>query len=85
MKTFTDADVVSGELPYIYCDLADLVDSPLWWQKQGSQQTATGYGHKLAMREKISFNGKSYRLYCTCFSNAGSAWFVAKGRKIWVD
>lgn len=63
----------------------DLIDAPLWWHKQGLQQTASGYGRKLTQRYKISFNGKEYRLYTTIFSNAGSTWFKVKGRTIYVD
>ena len=64
---------------------SDLVYTPLDWQKQGLQQTASGYGRKLTMPHKVSFNGKLYRLYCTIFSNAGSVWFTAKGNKIFVS
>lgn len=63
----------------------DLVDSPLWWQKKGLQQTATGYGSKLTSRFKIVFQRKLRRLYHTCYSNAGSVWFVVKGVKIFVN
>lgn len=81
MKNFTDSDVVNGR---IYCDSSDLVDAPLDWQKRGLQQTASGYGKKLTMRQKISFNGKLYRLYSTCFSNAASVWFTVGKRTIYV-
>jgi hypothetical protein len=41
-------------------------------------QTATGYGRKLTTRYKVEFEGKKRRIYCTCFSNSGSLWFMAK-------
>lgn len=89
MKLFTDKDVRGhGAIPdagRIDSDSADLVYSPLDWQSAGLQQTASGYGRKLTSRYKINFNGKLYRLYTTIFSNAGSTWFVAKGRKIFVN
>ena len=61
-----------------HCDMLD-------WQKQGLSQTASGYGAKLTTYYKINFEGKLYRLYNTCFSNAGSTWFKTKGKKIFVD
>lgn len=62
----------------------DLVSHPLAWQKLGLQQTATGYGSKLVTEWMISYCGKLYRVYATCYSNAASHWFVAKGRKIFI-
>lgn len=86
-KNFTAADIHNPEssTPRIYADRNELIDAPLDWQKMGLQQTRSGYGRKLTMREKILFEGKQYRLYCTQFSNAGSVWFVAKGKKIFVN
>lgn len=92
MKHFTDSDLrpFASDSPLKDCfsintnGREDLLDDPLDWQKRGLQQTASGYGRKLVMREKISFNGKFYRLYCTCFSNSGSVWFKAKGKTIYV-
>ena len=73
-KQFTTNDVNHGA---ICADRTELIDAPLWWQKQGLSQTRSGYGSKLTMRYKINFNGKLYRLYCTCYSNNGTVWFVA--------
>lgn len=58
-----------------------LIDAPLWWHDKGLQQTASGYGSKLTTRYKVEFEGKQRRIYCTCFSNSGSLWFTAKGKK----
>lgn len=90
MKLFTDSDVETpGGAMYPRIFLADhraeLVHAPLAWQKQGLQQTASGYGPKLTSPYKINFNGKLYRVYITHFSNAGSSWFKAQGRKIYVN
>jgi hypothetical protein len=86
MKTFTDNDLQPWAGSYgLFADRSELVDAPLWWQSKGLQQTATGYGSKLTMTQKINFNGKLYRLYCTCYGNAGSVWFIAKGKKIYVN
>ena len=65
-----------GEITLTYC--------PLDWQKAGKQQTASGYGRKLNTGYKAEFNGKKYRVYCTCFSNSGSCWFIARGQKYFV-
>lgn len=80
-KAFTDDDVKDD---YIICDRSELIHDPLWWQKRGLQQTATGYGAALTSEYKIQFNGKLYRLYTTIYSNNGSTWFKTKGRKIFV-
>lgn len=85
-KDFTDADVdTSGQFPRIYTDRKELIYDPTPWQKQGLQQTATGYGAKLNTGYRIAFNGKLYRLYSTTYGNAGSTWFMAGGRKIFVS
>jgi len=81
-KHFTSADVRNQT---IYADRTELIYAPLQWQLRGLQQTATGYGSKITTREKISFNGQAHRLYCTCYSNGGSVWFMAKGVKYFVN
>lgn len=83
MTQFTAADVKREQ--FIYASKEDLVYAPLPWQKLGLQQTASGYGNKLTSPYKICFEGRLYRLYVTCFSNAGSTWFVAKGKKYFVN
>lgn len=85
MKNFTLADVQNGQYIYLGKYADELIDSPLWWHRQGLSQTSSGYGRKLTSRYKISFEGKNYRLYTTCFSNAGSTWFIAKGNKYFVN
>lgn len=89
MKLFTDNDVtphgaVAGA-GSLYADRSELVTDMLPWQKRGLQETATGYGAKLTTSLKINFNGKLYRIYCTCYGNSGLCWFKVKGRKIFVN
>lgn len=86
MRQFTEQDLRQGYGPTITTDSFhdDLVRTPLSWQKAGLQETRTGYGAKLNTGYKIHFNGKLYRVYCTQYSNAGSCWFIAKGRRIYV-
>jgi hypothetical protein len=90
MKVFTQNDVQphGAALPdcgSLSSEKNDLVYSPLDWQRAGLSQTATGYGRKLTTQSKINFCGKLYRIYATCFSNAGSYWFIVKGKKIFVN
>lgn len=83
MKMFTTADVTQnpGMYPCICAETSELVVDPPAWMKAGLTQTASGYGAKLNSGLKINFNGCLYRIYHTCYSNVGSAWFMAKGVK----
>jgi hypothetical protein len=59
-------------------------DAPLWWQKQGLQQTTTGYGAKLTSSKMVFFRGKWRRIYITCYGNAGSAWIETRGERFYL-
>lgn len=89
MKQFTLADISRSEsdFPSIYTEeyRTELAHRPLPWQVQGLQETRTGYGARLTSPYKIHFEGKEYRLYTTCYSNASSTWFTYKGRKVYVN
>lgn len=64
-------------------DPYELVERPLWWHKQGLQQTSSGYGSKLISSCCVKLaNGKLRRIYITCYSNAGSAWIVVNKKKL---
>ncbi len=66
-------------------DPYELVERPLWWHKQGLSQTATGYGSKLTSSRCVKLpNGKTRRIYITCYSNAGSAWITLNGKKLFL-
>lgn len=84
MKNFFEQDIRNGSIN-TEDFRKDLIDSPLDWQKRGLQETASGYGARLTTNWKIRYQGKDYRVYCTCFSNSGSCWFKAKGKKIFVN
>ena len=56
-----------------------LVEAPLWWQEQGLQETATGYGRKLTTRWKTHYMGHLRRVYCVCYSNVGTLYVLVKG------
>jgi hypothetical protein len=63
----------------------EVIDKPLEWQKLGLQQTASGYGRKLTSRRCIRLsNGRTYRIYITQISNAGSAWIIRGKRKLFL-
>jgi len=86
MKEFKWSDLGAGKYCSVYVDFPnDLKEVPLWHHKAGLQQTQSGYGSKLATRWKIHFEGKLWRIYATCFSNAVSHWFTVKGRTIYVN
>jgi len=83
MKNFTRSDVTDTNR--IYCDKSELIDAPLWWQLQGLQKTASGYGAKIETTYKINFEGKKHRIYCTVYGNVGSCWFMTRGERIYVS
>ena len=58
----------------------------LWWQKQGLQQTATGYGGKLVTDYMLSIPGaaRPYRVYAICFSNCASHYILRKGERLFL-
>lgn len=85
-KLFTDSDLQPwANEKGLFANQSELIYAPLDWQKAGLAYTATGYGAKIPTRYKISFNGKEYRLYATCYGNAGSTWFTVKGKRVYVN
>lgn len=83
MKKFTDADLLSRDHEWLQADRSELVE------EKGHKPTGAneeGYGQKISTPWKIHFAGKLRRIYCTCWSNAPSSWFmVGKDRKIHVS
>lgn len=65
-----------------YCDNGPLLESPLWYHKQGLQQTASGYGSKLTNSFKTWFRGRWYRVYTMCYSNSGTCYIIVKGERL---
>lgn len=49
-------------------------------------QQADGYGRKISTNHKLRFNGekREYRVYCICFSNAGSNYIIRKGETLYL-
>lgn len=54
-------------------------ESPLWHHDRGLQQTASGYGLKLATPYMVRWNGKWRRVYSCCTSNASSEYIGKPG------
>jgi hypothetical protein len=59
---------------------------PLWWQKQGLQQTATGYGSKLTTEYMLHLpdSSHSYRVYAICWSNVASFYILRRGQRLFL-
>lgn len=91
IKHFTDSDVhphgvIAGAGSLSIEDYhLNLLESPLWFHRRNLSQTVSGYGARLTTSKKIHFNNRFYRIYCTQYGNAGSCWFKAKGKKIFVN
>lgn len=63
-----------------------LESRPLWWQLRGLSQTASGYGRKLATSQVlIGPDNRARRVYASVFSNSGTTYVIARGRKWLVD
>ena len=58
---------------------------PLLWQKQGLTETASGYGARLTSSDvAVLEDGTERRIYITQYGNAGSAWIVMGGRRLYL-
>lgn len=69
----------------IWASDTDLIDKPLPWQEQGLSYTATGYGAKIPTSKMIHYEGRDRRIYCTIYSNAGTAWITVRGERVTVN
>ena len=68
-----------------YLDGALLIYKPLWWHLKGLTQTATGYGRKLTTPWKVKHNGRLYRVYATCYSNAATHYILPGGEPLYLS
>jgi hypothetical protein len=71
-------------IKYVDYEEKDLISKPLWWQKRGLQETATGYGEKLTTEKMLRIGKRLYRVYCMCYSNSGSCYIISKGEKLFL-
>jgi len=69
---------------YIKYKDKDLIYKPLPWQKKGLQQTASGYGSKLTTTKMLKVGNKLYRVYVAQYGNAGSAYIIKNGKKLFL-
>lgn len=71
--------------PHDWTDLPEpyeFKDAPLWWHKAGLSETASGYGARLTSALKVRLpDGRTRRVYVTCYSNAGTAWIMLDGAR----
>lgn len=59
-----------------------VLDRPLPWQTQGTQETASGYGKRLRSRFCVrTDDGILRRVYVTQYSNVGTVWVYYHGRE----
>ena len=84
-RMFTKADVFPGEFPRIFADRTELAEKPFTVKTLRAQKMSSGYGRKLKTSLMICYEGKQYPVWATCFSNASSLWFIAKGEKIYIS
>ena len=56
--------------------------SLLPWQMAGKSYTVSGYGSKIPTCRMIKVGKRWYRVYCICWSNAGTCYVVEKGRRV---
>ena len=64
---------------------AEVKIEPLWWQEQGLQYTASGYGAKIPMQYKAFVSGKFRRVYCKIYSNSGTCFIMLGKQKQNID
>ena len=62
--------------------------SLLWWQAQGRQYTASGYGGRIPTSTMVQVDGRWRRVYCACYGNAGTCYIdgprdPATGKRPW--
>ena len=65
----------------------DVRESPAKRQANGNPigMDAYGYGSRIATDRQLLVDGKWYRVYATCWSNAASHWIKKSGKKLFWD
>jgi len=74
--------LIRNDLDGEYNDIT-LREKLLPWQKPGLSYT--GYGKRIPTCWVADFNGRTYRVYCTIYSNVGSCWIISKGVKYYIS
>lgn len=52
------------------------------WQVAGKSYTASGYGSRTPTGYMVKVNKRWHRVYCICYSNAGTCYITEKGRRV---
>lgn len=73
-----------GDIPYLNMDGLERKNNPLQWQLRGKTYTRDGYGLKIPSRFMVKYQGKWRRVYITQYSNAGSAWIIVNGNRVYL-
>jgi hypothetical protein len=75
---------MDDKIEYYEYKKADMIDKPLWYHKQGLQQTATGYGSKLTTSKMLKIGKRLHRVYYICYSNSGSCYIIKNGQRLFI-
>lgn len=60
-------------------------ECPLEWQRQGLQQTASGYGSRLTTRYVLTAaDRRQRRIYAICWTNCASYYVRVKGERLFL-
>jgi hypothetical protein len=62
----------------------DMIDKPLWYHKQGLQQTSSGYGSKLTTTKMLRIGNRLHRVYCACYGNSGSCYIIKNRQRLYI-
>lgn len=52
------------------------------WQAAGKSYTASGYGSRIPTSRMVKVGKRWHRVYCICWSNAGTCYIIEKGRRV---
>ncbi len=75
---------MENKIEYIPYKQDDLIEKPLWFHKQGLQETVSGYGKKLTSSKMLKVGKRFYRIYVMCYGNSGSAYIVKNGKTLFL-
>lgn len=63
----------------------EAIYEPTEWQRNGLQQTASGYGSKLVTPYKVNYQGRNRRIYAKCFSNVATLFITLNGQSVTIQ
>lgn len=77
--TLRHTEVKAGVFRLIDEQELEATYSPLWWHEQGLSYTASGYGKRIPTAWVVKYKGKTRRIYCRHYSNAGTLYLGKLG------